>query len=203
MRGTALRMMRAVLAVSAAVAMAGCGDLVRQGRSPVQLVVVDFQAAPGDRPDDLSGTLNSDVETNGGVYDDLGVVKLSLVLKNPGSGDVALQPSALNQVTINRYRVNYRRADGRNVEGVDVPHAFDSAFTGTVPATGTLEGAFEIVRHVAKLEAPLAELRNPDIETIISTIADVTFYGRDQAGTQVQATASIGINFGNFADPEN
>jgi hypothetical protein len=83
-----------------------------------------------------------------------------------------------------------------------VPHAFDSATTGTVPASGTLEVAFQLVRHIAKLEAPLAELRDPNIETIISTIADVTFYGMDQAGTQVQVTASIGINFGNFADSE-
>jgi len=29
----------------------------------------------------------------------------------------------------------------------------------------------------------------------------VTFYGRDQAGNDVSATGSIGIVFGNFADP--
>ena len=35
---------------------------------------------------------------------------------------------------------------------------------------------------------------------IISTIAYVTFYGRDQAGNDVSATASIGVDFANFAD---
>jgi hypothetical protein len=195
-------MMRAVLVAGVAIAMAGCGDLVRQGRSPVQLVVLEFNAARGDVPGDLTGTLNSDVLTKDSVFDDVGLAELGLVLKNPGTGEGVLTPSALNQVTISRYRVAYRRADGRNIPGVDVPHAFDSATTGTVPASGTLEVAFQLVRHIAKLEAPLAELRDPNIETIISTIADVTFYGMDQAGTQVQVTASIGINFGNFADSE-
>jgi hypothetical protein len=37
---------------------------------------------------------------------------------------------------------------------------------------------------------------------MISTIADVTFYGRDQAGNDVSATGSIGIDFGNFGDPQ-
>jgi len=52
---------------------------------------------------------------------------------------------------------------------------------------------------VAKLEAPLATLRTG--ETFISTIADVTFYGQDQAGNELSVTGSIGITFGNFADP--
>jgi hypothetical protein len=72
--------------------------------------------------------------------------------------------------------------------------------TFTVPTEGTIEAGFEIVRHTAKQEAPLAALmRNPDV---ISTLADVTFYGRDQAGNDISVTGTMGINFGNFADPE-
>jgi hypothetical protein len=37
---------------------------------------------------------------------------------------------------------------------------------------------------------------------IISTIAKVTFYGHDQTGREVSATASISVDFGNFADKE-
>jgi len=49
-------------------------------------------------------------------------------------------------------------------------------------------------------EAPLRALAtNPDI---ISTIADVTFYGHDQAGNDVSATGSITVDFGNFGDPQ-
>jgi len=30
----------------------------------------------------------------------------------------------------------------------------------------------------------------------------VTFYGHDQAGNDISATGSIGVEFGNFGDPE-
>jgi hypothetical protein len=95
--------------------------------------------------------------------------------------------------------VVYRRADGRNTPGVDVPFPFDSGVTVTVTADGGSTG-FEIVRSVAKLESPLRALKdNPDM---ISTIAEVTFYGHDQAGNDLSATGMIGVNFANFADPQ-
>src|SRR5262249_8746698 len=97
-------------------------------------------------------------------------------------------------------RVQYRRSDGRNTPGVDVPNPFDSGLTVTVPADGTVTSGFDIVRNVAKQEAPLSTLRTG--ETFISTIAEVTFYGHDQAGNEVSVTGSIGITFGNFADPQ-
>ena len=53
--------------------------------------------------------------------------------------------------------------------------------------------------RVAKLEAPLASLVNDD--TLITTIAYVTFYGRDQAGNDVSVAGSIDVTFGNFGDP--
>lgn len=190
----------------------GCGELVRQGTSPVQVVVNRLQAASGAEPDRFGGTLNSDVITlveqtvnNQSirvptVFNDLGQVTMSLVLKDPGQPGVTVAPSELNQVTFSRYRVVYRRSDGRNQEGVDVPYPFESATTFTVPPTGAVSAAFEIVRHTAKQEAPLAALRtNP---TIISTIAEVSFFGRDQAGNEITAVANIGILFGNFGDPQ-
>jgi hypothetical protein len=199
-------------AIALAVLTSGCGDVVRQGRSPVQLVINSLEAASGAEPDDLGTTLLSDVQTlversvNGEtvmvptIFNDVGQVIMSLILKDPGQSGIIATPSALNQVTITRYRVEYRRTDGRRVQGVDVPFSFDSAVTFTVPTEGTIEAGFEIVRHTAKQEAPLAALmRNPDV---ISTLADVTFYGRDQAGNDISVTGTMGINFGNFADPE-
>jgi hypothetical protein len=94
--------------------------------------------------------------------------------------------------------VSYRRSDGRNVQGVDVPYAFDSAVTFTIGSSGGT-GVFELVRHVAKFEAPLAALNSSSV--IITTIADVTFYGKDQAGNDVAVTGSIQVSFGDFADP--
>ena len=59
---------------------------------------------------------------------------------------------------------------------------------------------FELVRIIAKQEAPLRALQANGV--LITTIAEVSFYGRDQAGNEVTAVGSIGVTFGNFGDPE-
>lgn len=188
----------AVLAVLGVVT-ASCGDVARNGRAPVFLVIDRLEASSGPTGT-LSSTLLSDVLTSGSIVNDPGLVTLHVALKDIGSIDNPTSPSSNNQVTITRYRVSYRRADGRNTPGLDVPYGFDGAATGTVPASGTLKLGFELVRHVAKLEAPLVQLvSNP---SIITTIADVTFYGQDLVGNEIQATGSIQVDFGNFADPK-
>jgi hypothetical protein len=58
---------------------------------------------------------------------------------------------------------------------------------------------FELVRHTAKEDGPLKALQASG--QIVNTIADVTFYGKDQGGKSVQIVGSIGINFGDFGDP--
>lgn len=190
-----------------------CGDLARQGHSPAQVIIHSLVAASGADPDELGGTLRSDVVTLRTspepcaatnpcptIFNDLGEVTMSILLKDPGVPAAPSSPSALNQITFTRYRVVYRRTDGRNTPGVDVPHPIDSGLTFTVPNQGQVTAGFDIVRHSAKMEAPLAALAsNP---TIISTVADVSFFGRDVAGNDVSATGSIGISFGNFGDPQ-
>lgn len=209
MKATTLKFV--TLVVCAGVTSA-CGEVARQGQSPVQVVINELEAASGADPGEVSGTLRSDVITLvtspppctatapcPTLFDDMGEVTMSLALKDPGTPLTPSAPSSLNQVTFTRYRVVYRRPDGRNTPGVDVPHPIDSGVTFTVPSSGQITANFEIVRHTAKQEAPLATLATN--ATILSTIADVSFYGRDQAGHDVQATGSIGINFGNFGDP--
>ena len=178
-----------------AAASAGCSDFIRQDRSSVTLVIDRIEAAPGESTT-FGGTLQSDVLTKGGIISDSGRVAMRLIMKDLGSS-----PSPVNGVTINRYRVTFRRADGRSTPGVDVPYPFDSAVTFTVPPTGFIAHTFELIRHVAKAEAPLSTLRNPNL-VIISTVADVTFFGRDQAGNELSVASSIGVQFGDFADPQ-
>jgi hypothetical protein len=196
------------------VGTAGCGKYVRdQGRAPAQPVISLLQAASGADPNKFGSTLFSDVITNltkpapcsatspcPTTYGDLGEVTMQLILKDPGQINSPSSPTDLNQVTFTRYHVAYRRTDGRNTPGVDVPYAFDGGATFTVPPSGNVKATFEIVRNDAKKEAPLVALGNSGV--IIGTIADVTFYGRDQAGNDVAATGSIQIEFGNFGDPE-
>ena len=206
-----LKSCRALAVVGLVAVSSGCGDLATQSRSPALLTILSMQAASGANPQDFWGILLSDVTTsvertvNGQqvdvatIFNDVGAAEFAIVLKDPGVDPTTPSaPSALNAVTITRYRVVYRRADGRNTPGVDVPFAFDSAVTVTIGIDGGSAG-FELVRHSAKQEAPLRALANN--ADIIATIAEVTFYGHDQAGNDVSATGTIGVNFGNFADP--
>jgi hypothetical protein len=135
------------------------------------------------------------------IFGDPGRVALRLGLRNPGTTANPTSPSTLNEITVSRYRVQYRRSDGRNVPGVDVPYGFDGAFTGTVSTTGSLTAGFDLVRVQAKIEPPLKNLANGGAQNVISTIAEITFFGRDQAGNEVSVTGSISVNFSDYGDP--
>ena len=171
--------------------IAACGDLTRQGTASSYLIINSLQASSGSGS--ASSTLQSDVLSDDGtIFSDSGVVELQLAMKDATS---ATGPTTANFITINRYRVRFTRADGRNTPGVDVPFGFDGAVTATVSGTATIP--FELVRHVAKLEAPLAALARNLV--IISTIAEITFYGNDQTGREVSVSGQMLVSFGNFA----
>jgi hypothetical protein len=195
---------RLASAVALVLASASCGTLTRQGTSPSVLLITELVAAPGAEPDKFGATLFSDVVTVvddiPSVWADLGRVSLQLQLKDPGPSSSPNTPTAANSITLDRYHVSYVRADGRNTPGVDVPYAFDGAFTFTVSTGTAMQETFELVRHIAKKEAPLAALVGSPV--IINTIAEVTFYGHDQTGRSVSATGHINVEFGNFGDPK-
>jgi hypothetical protein len=190
---------RLAIVVSVGLAAASCGDLTRQGTSSSYLIVTSIEGASGAKPEEFGGTLNSDVVTKSSTFNDVGRVKFTLGLKDPGTAESPTKPTQANFVTLDRYHVRFTRSDGRNVEGIDIPYAFDSAFTVTVGG-GDTQAGFTIVRHQAKDEAPLAALRINGI--VISTIAEVTFYGHDQTGRTVTTVANIGVSFANFGDPD-
>jgi hypothetical protein len=184
--------------VTATVWSAACGEVARTGTSPVMLTIVGMAATAGGA-DEESAFLLSDVLTKGSVINDSGTATFRLTAKNP----TGLGPTDLNAVTITRYRVTFVRTDGRNTPGVDVPHPFDGGMTVTVAPGVDTEGAFDLVRHTSKSEPPLSNLRGGGAGRFINTIAQVTFFGRDQAGNDVQVTGSIQVNFADFADPED
>jgi len=201
-------MKRILILIALVVPFMSCGEVVRTGRSPVFLTIDLLAAAKGDDPQQFGSTLFSDVltiVTSGGqctqvspcpvIFPDLGQVTLRTPSKdvtNPNG------PTSNNDVTITRYRVVFRRTDGHNVQGLDVPYAFDAGLTGTVPAGGTLIIDFELVRHLAKAETPLVQLRSG--RGYIYTIAEITFFGKDRVGNEIQATGSIQVDFSDFAD---
>jgi hypothetical protein len=197
-----------VAVIVAALAVGSCGKVVRQGRSPGYLIIDTLSSASGVKPDLFSNTLESDVITNVKVFvegqqvlvptifEDLGRVRLRLGLKDVTSTG----PTTNNEITVTQYRVTFRRADGRNTPGVDVPYAFDGAVTGTIDDQGSVL-TFILVRAQAKIETPLKALVGMGGSIAIATIADVTFYGRDQAGNEVNVTGSISVHFADWGDP--
>jgi hypothetical protein len=194
----------ATLSLLAALASStlGCSSTVREGRSPAYLIIESLAAAPGNEPDKTSSELSSDVTTLGTVFEDLGSATFSLALKDVGAPGSTPTPTSNNFVTVNRYHVTFRRSDGRNTPGVDVPYAFDGAGTVTVGDKSATLG-FVLVRTQAKMESPLRNLQGGGAAQVISTIADITFYGRDQVGNEVAVTGSISVNFADWADPES
>lgn len=187
-----------LLVAGAATVVAGCSSTVREGQSPAYLVLRSLQGASG-QSQEFSTVVRSDVMTEGSVFEDNGKVSLNIALRditNPTG------PTANNLVTLNRYRVQFRRTDGRNTPGEDVPYAFEGAVGVTVTDAAT-EAVFSLVRAQAKLEKPLVTLRGGNGAMVISTIADVTFFGKDQTGRDVTVTGSISVNFADWADDEN
>jgi hypothetical protein len=208
------RAWRLVPALLAAASLAGCtSQQLDGGQSASYLVITSMRAASGATPTEFSGVLPSDVITfvkqsiDGEevlvptVYEDVLETTFDLRLKDPGTPTSPNRPTSTNYITINRYRVEFVRADGRNVPGVDVPYPFDGAVTLTVTGPGVVSLA-TVVRHQAKLEAPLAALAGGGGAVAISAIAQVTFYGADQAGHEVSVTGQISVNFADWGDPE-
>jgi hypothetical protein len=208
---------RPVIAGAAAVALlagsVSCGDAVRMGKAPVIVVVDSMEAASGAEPGNMSGFLLSDVQTLvsqtvGGqavrvpvIFNDIAQATMRLIPKDAGTGAVNLNPTPWNAVTITRYRITFLRADGRNTPGVDVPFAVDGAVTATLTPSPTVV-PFEMVRHQQKLEQPLRSLASFGGRLFITTIADITFYGADQMGNEVQAKATMNVSFSDYADPD-
>jgi hypothetical protein len=195
-----LRRTIVLTAAGLALAGAGCSDEVREGRSPSYLIIDKIEATQGTNTT-LTGQLSSDVLTKGTVFEDRGFATMSLGLKNVGPEGTTPTPTQNNAITVTRYHVDYRRADGRNTPGVDVPYGFDGATTGTISESdATL--TFVLVRVQAKLESPLVNLAGLGGAQAITTLADVTFYGKDQAGNDVKVTGSINVTFADFSDPQ-
>lgn len=207
--GSGIRMLTLAAAVTVS---ASCGDLAREGKSPSFLIMDSLTGQSGADPTTFGSQLNSDVQTfvtqqiNGvtvrvpTIFNDLGRAVIRAALKNPGTAESPTTPTTINQVTITRYHVEFKRADGRNEPGRDVPYAFDGAVTATV-GTSAATISFDMVRHTNKQEPPLRNLINSGGQFQINTIAEVTFYGKDQAGNDVQVTGLISVNFADFGDP--
>lgn len=207
------RLARVLLAGALLGAGPACTAAVKTDASSAFLIVDAILAASGAKPDTFGGSLASDVLTyvkrdaGGGtqvlvptVFEDLGQVTFRLAMKDPGTATAPTTPSTANFITLTQYHVNYLRSDGRNTPGVDVPYPFDGALTITVGSTA-VTASMTLVRLQAKNEAPLRALIGGSGALAISTIAEITFYGKDQSGHDVSVSGRISVNFADWGDP--
>jgi hypothetical protein len=177
---------RLAVALLAAAALTSCSETVRSGQASSYLVMTSLSGSGGI-------PVKSDVVSDtGSIFADTGTASFQLQMK-----DVLNQPTPNNAITLTQFHVEYIRADGHNVPGVDVPYSFDGGVNLTITGTGSIP--FTLVRIQAKLEAPLAALAKGGGAVAISTVARVTFYGHDQTGREVSVTGNVEVNFADWA----
>lgn len=173
--------------------LSGCSaDYSTANTSTVLLLVAGIAPSP----------LQSDVLKDGGIASDSATAAIAVRFKNPNISTVPQIPSA---VIIERYEIKYRRSDGRGVEGQDVPFSISGNLTAgfDVKTSGTDPLIIEVVRAQAKLEPPLRNLRRNGTAggaIIVTMFADITLHGRTVSGQVVTTSASLQIDFSDWAD---
>jgi hypothetical protein len=194
--------------IAMALMASACGSsTIRQGQGSSYLILVALEGGNGAEgnsarlsPQPVSSDVITFVRSTNSfsIVLDPGRATFRLAMKDVTNPNA---PTENNSITINRYRVVYTRADGRNTPGVDVPYAFDSAVTATIAGGESVQVPFELVRIQSKMEPPLVAMSSGGGAIAISTLAEVTFYGRDQTGREVSVSGTIGVNFANWGDP--
>jgi hypothetical protein len=217
-----MKSLRFGLIAVAAVAVSGCTpDWATDNDTPFIMEIASIQAggAAAGGSSGVGGEIRSDVLTSGSVFNDDAVVAVNVFRKN---NNIGLGVSPVEHVYLERYEVLYFRTDGRNTEGVDVPYRITGPLGNLRFHTASPGGAGEveqnvnitIVRHTAKLEPPLSNLRNlftsqpldPTAplqipgQGIITTVAEITIHGRTVQGDGLRATGRVQVSFADFAD---
>ena len=198
------------VACAAGLLLAGCAaDFTRNDQSDVILRITKITGSSGGTGSGsgITDVLNSDVSP---VFNDNATVEMAVIAKSPSTEQVL---SSFNDVELTRYEVVYTRSDGRNVEGVDVPYRISGPVATLIAANGTGGTSIVVVRHQAKEEPPLRNLKGIFVTSaqagvapqfggavILTVNAQITIYGTTTAGQTVSARGSLQINFADFAD---
>ena len=175
-----------------ALTMVGCTpDWAKNGNSQVILLLTAIN----------SGTpLASDVQiSTGSVCADIVPLRLENHFRNPGVTATGFR----HDFTVERYEVHYFRSDGRNTEGVDVPHAITGNVAQEVIEESAATLLLEVVRRQAKLEPPLRNLTASGGSLIVTMFAEITLHARTTTGEVTNPVSGrLQIDFADFADTE-
>jgi hypothetical protein len=174
-------------AVGSGLALSGCGAAYVEGNTASVLLLIESIAEGSPQLSDVRGE-------NGVIVNCQIEVSVSARAKNPN------EPVGISEdVRLTRYTVTYRRADGRSVEGIDVPFAISGNTTALVQSGGgaTTDLSVDLVRHQAKLEPPLMNITGLQVVTMF---ADISVFGTTVSGKAVSASGSAQVTFADFAD---
>jgi hypothetical protein len=196
---TASVILRVSLVLAAAFLLLSCNALENKTESASLLIVENLMGTnlDGDEVNYLqSDVLIQDSETGAeSIKADAAVATFQVTLLDPNPGAAS---SIYSDVQLNRYVVTFSQPNGNNIEGRDVPYSFEGSMSSLIRVGTSADVAFIIVREVAKLEPPLASLR--DGMDVLQVTAKVTFYGKDMAGKSVKASGTLTIFFANYAN---
>ena len=189
--------------IIALLVMAGCVARENDSTSGSFLVITsltgnDLAGKPG------STTVFSDVSLAGSIVNDSGVASITTLTYNPLEDSDEHDITFYMNVIVDQIDVEFMRTDGRNVEGVDVPYRFTQPMNMLVPVDEIIQVPFILIRHAAKLEAPLFALREVGSQAIVlQLVAKVTVHGKDLGGHRVAPVSSyVSVWCANFADTE-
>jgi hypothetical protein len=176
------------LVLGMAMMLSACGqpDYVTDSQASVLLLVVDVNEG---------AVLDSDVRLgldSNLVCPDTVPITLAVRNKNP-----MMVGGVQGDVLIKQYEVRYFRSDGRELQGIDVPHTLTGGIASSVTVDGSVTIPIEVVRRQAKLEPPLAGITGYDIVTMI---AEITIAGDTVSGDSVSASGRLQIDFANYGD---
>jgi len=195
------RFIGAAILLAAAFYMTSCNSLENETQSASLLTVesiTGLDTAGGEGNFIQSDVLYVDTATEAtAVRADSATVIFRASTLDPAP---ILGTSQYNDIQVTRYVVTYIRADGRNVQGIDVPYSFEGGLSVVVRIGVSAAASFVIVRDVAKQEPPLFNLRAGFPGDLLNVTARVDFYGRDLANKTVKATGMIPITFANYGN---
>lgn len=181
--------------------MAGCVAKENDSTSGSFLVI---NSLTGNDLDGNAGstTVFSDVSLAGSIVNDNGVASLTTLTYNPLEDSDAHDITFYMNVIVDQIDVEFMRTDGRNVEGVDVPYRFTQPMNMLVAIDDVIDIPFVLIRHDAKLEAPLFALREVGNQgAVLQLVAKVTVHGKDLGGHRVAPVSGyISVWCANFAD---
>lgn len=150
-------------------------------------------------------TVFSDVITYAGaIVNDNGVASVTTLTYNPTEDSPEHDITYYMNVIVDQIDVQFMRTDGKNVEGVDVPYHFSQPMNMLVAVDDMVDIPFVLIRHAAKMETPLIELREvPSEEFVLQLVAKVTLHGKDLGGHRVAPVSGyLSVWCANFADTE-